>query len=479
MGKYKTLTVNLGLFTLNTVATRLIVFILVPLYTYFLSPREFGITDMATTVRMLLIPLVTLSMADAALRFIIDDANDTQRYATIAFIVTVLSCVVVFCLLPIFDLSFFGGLGRYKLQFLLVYASGAFQTYFSNIARGLNQIKLMTWSSIFSSLMTSGLAAMFIAIMGWGINGFLYSTAAGSVVGCVIYLIWGKQFTYIRIYSTHTSKDLVLFKRMCMYAVPLIPNALFWWMGTSINRFFITGMMGISATGLFAAATKLPNLIDAVYQIFQQAWTLSAFQEYRKSGVNHFFTVIYTCLQAVMSVGTSMFILLSPWLASIMLQKEFFAGWILMPILALAVYFNALNAFYGSVFTSSMRTGTLMSTTLFGSLVCVGITWALIPSIGLFGPCIAMAASNMVVLIQRMVRAGSIMRIKVNILLLISTVLILVAQSCVMSLRFPHYIAINIGLVLVVCGVQAGCVYPVAKEVLRQRRVSRYLNRSV
>ncbi|MEK0209524.1 lipopolysaccharide biosynthesis protein [Bifidobacterium mongoliense] len=474
MGKYKALMVNLGLFALNTVATRLIVFFLVPLYTYYLSAEEFGITDMATTVRMLLIPLVTLSTADAALRFIIDDSKNTERYVSIAFLATTLSSIVAFCILPLLDLNFFGGLGHYKLQFLLVYASGAFQTYFSNIARGLNQIKLMTWSSLFSSLVTSGTAAIFIAILHYGVNGYLYSMSAGSIVGCLIYLIAGRQFAYIRIKVGYRSKDALLFRKMCLYAVPLIPNSLFWWMGTSINRFFITGMMGIGATGLFAAATKLPNLIDAVYQIFQQAWTLSAFQEYRKSGIGHFFTVIYTLLQAVMSSGTSAFIILSSWLASFMLQKDFFNGWTLMPILAVAVYFNALNAFYGSVFTSSMKTRTLMSTTAIGAIVCVGITWAFIPSIGLFAPCIAMVASNAVVLVQRMIRSTTIMRIDVNLPILIATILLLAAQCTTISLKVPRYMVINVAAFAILCGVQLISIFPIVKQILQKDGVPRH-----
>ena len=37
MNKYRTLLLNIGLFGINTVATKLITFLLVPLYTYYLS----------------------------------------------------------------------------------------------------------------------------------------------------------------------------------------------------------------------------------------------------------------------------------------------------------------------------------------------------------------------------------------------------------------------------------------------------------
>ena len=52
-------------------------------------------------------------------------------------------------------------------------------------------------------------------------------------------------------------RDQRVLKKMLLYSVPLMPNAIFWWVGTSVNRFFITSMLGIGASGLFAAASKI------------------------------------------------------------------------------------------------------------------------------------------------------------------------------------------------------------------------------
>ena len=73
MSGYKNLAVNTALFAANAVATRLMTFLLVPLYTYYMSAGEYGITDMSLTVISLVTPLATLAVADAAVRFIIED----------------------------------------------------------------------------------------------------------------------------------------------------------------------------------------------------------------------------------------------------------------------------------------------------------------------------------------------------------------------------------------------------------------------
>lgn len=154
---------------------------------------------------------------------------------------------------------------------------------------------------------------------GIGIQGYFISVSAGPLVGTAIYTIVGKHYKYYSLRSL--SGNVPLIKNMLVYALPLVPNTLFWWLGTSINRFFITGMLGIGASGLYAAASKIPNLLNLAYSIFQQAWQLSTFQEYRKSDIGKFFSMILIPLQAVLTVGASFIMLISQLLASFMRKR--------------------------------------------------------------------------------------------------------------------------------------------------------------
>lgn len=184
-----------------------------------------------------------------------------------------------------------------------------------------------------------------------GVNGYFYSLITGSLVGMAVYLIVGHPY---RLFLPQPSfrDDKQSWRDMLLYSLPLIPNTLFWWIGSSINRFFITAMIGISASGLYAAASKIPNILNLIYGIFQQAWNLSAFQEAKHEGAEHFFSVTFKLLNTVTVVASSGLILISPWLAKLLLQKQFFAVWPLIGLLVVAFYFNTLNAFYGSIFTS-------------------------------------------------------------------------------------------------------------------------------
>ena len=353
--KYRTLALNTGLFALTAMATRFISFFLVPLYTYHMSAAEYGITDMSATVISLVTPLATLAIADAAVRYIVEDRGRDGDYAAIAFSITVLSILVVGAFTPVLDFDVFGGLGEYKVLFICTYASSAFLQLCSEVSRGMGRIKLIAVCAGISSLITFGLAVTLIGVIDLGIEGYFISVSAGPTAAVAIYLTAGNigstlvaGFRSIARGTDKARNAKITLGSMLRYSLPLIPNSLFWWIGTSINRFFLSGMLGIASSGMFAAGGKIPGLINTAYSVFQQAWQLSAFQESRKEGLERFFSMVFAYLQSLMIMLCSIISFAAPWLAIVMLQKDFYNAWPIIPILLLANLFNILNSFFGT-----------------------------------------------------------------------------------------------------------------------------------
>ncbi|WP_055426841.1 lipopolysaccharide biosynthesis protein [Bifidobacterium aesculapii] len=464
MNKYKNLLLNIGLFALNMFANKLVVFLLVPFYTYYMSAGEYGVTDMSLTVITLIYPIATLSIAEAVLRYGIDDAKDTKSYVTAGVLITIAGCGIVAVCLPLLDLNFFGGLGAYKGLFLLAFSSNVFMLLFGNIARCLNQIKMMTWISIISSLVTGGSAVLFVGMMQLRIPGYFYSVALGQYVAVLLYLIWGKHYRYISIGAIRGLRTYV--GPMVRYSFPLVPNSLFWWMSTSINRFFITGMLGITASGLFAASSKIPSILVMICSVFQQAWQLSAFQEFKKSDIKGFFSTIYRVFNAAMMMGAALIIVITPVLAKIMLQKEFFDSWYLIPILVLAMYFNTMNTFFGTIYTSAMKTKYLMISTAVGGVVVMVMTWVLVHGIGLLGASVAMAIANAVVLVMRMANSRPIIAVDIRWKFVIPCNVLLLLQGVVMTFQTTTAISVSAVLFLIICVVCLLDLIPFIKKTL-------------
>lgn len=463
MGKYKTLLVNIGLFTLNTVSTKLITFLLVPLYTFFLTTAEYGITDMSLTVASLVTPIATLSIGDATTRYIIDDTDDKARYISIGFWVTLNSCLIMALLLPMLDLPVFGGLGAYKGYYLLYFASSAFNAYLANVARGLNQIKLITWVSIVSSLTSAVSAGLLIGLLDWKVDGYFISLIIGGIVAVIMYCVFGKSWRYIE--KPKHGRDRQFLKTMLLYSIPLMPNSIFWWAGNSINRFFITSILGIGASGMFAAASKIPNVMNMISSTFWQAWSLSAFQEFKKTDTGKFYSNVFSVFRTFCMLAASGLVLTAPWLASLLLQKRFFEAWPIIPVLILAFLFNVYAGFYGTVFTASMSTKILMTSTATAAVVVVTLTWLFIPIMGLQGAAWAMVASNFVMYVIRVVRARNIVHIIVNWPLMMLNILLIIVQVYMMTWQPKHYIVFSVIIFISICTVSIVDFLPAIKHL--------------
>ena len=265
--------------------------------------------DMATIMVTTLFPVLTLLISEGMLRFTLDDKSKAAFYITETMLVMLASCVLLAILLPVFDLPIFGGLGRYKIWFLLSYAALCFPSVMGTVARAMDQMKLIAYASILSALIMGVLAYALIAGMNLGLMGYFYSYIVGNGSAILVYLFAGKQYQFIDF--TVWRNNASLRKQLWRYSLPLAPNSLCNQIQTTVSRFIITGVLGISASGLYAAASKIPNLLNVLQQIVQQAWQLSAFQEFKSSGLKHFYDVIWRVYHALMSVGSALVITLS------------------------------------------------------------------------------------------------------------------------------------------------------------------------
>lgn len=459
MGKYKTLALNTILFGVNAIATKLITFILLPLYTSYMSSGEYGITDMSLTVINLVMPLATLSIAESAVRYIVGDKCHANEYVAISICVTVISVIIVACLSPFLDFHAFGGLGNYKLYFLLAYTASAMMNLLGEISRGMGEIRLIPICAGVSSLTTLVLAIVLISHFHLKLVGYFISVSVGPLFAVLIYLtVGGIGDAFIEgIYAiTHDYKTNIrnYMKPMLLYSIPLIPNNLFWWLSSGLNRLFITGMIGIAASGLFAAASKIPSLLNTVYMIFQQAWQLSAYQESSNNELSRYFTTVFSCLQALLTTVCSVLSLVSPYLAKLLLHGDSYNSWRMISVLLIANLFGVFATFYGTIYSTTMHTSYVMFTTLFGAISCVVLTPLLIPFMGVVGACIASVIGQFVVFVMRVINSKKYIVVHVRWQYLIPTLFMLVVQALAIYVECQNYMFISIVCVIVVIMLQ-------------------------
>ncbi len=87
--KYRNLAQNTAIFAIGTFSSKLLVFIMMPIYTRALSTAEYGTVDLIQQISNLLVPIVTLGVTNALIRFGLDKSfrkNDVFTTGIICFL---------------------------------------------------------------------------------------------------------------------------------------------------------------------------------------------------------------------------------------------------------------------------------------------------------------------------------------------------------------------------------------------------------
>lgn len=83
--KYIDLIRNIGIFTIANFTSRILSFLILPLYTYYLSTEEFGTIDLVSTLIQLAFPFFSLAITDAAMRFGLSAPEKKRKFSPLGF----------------------------------------------------------------------------------------------------------------------------------------------------------------------------------------------------------------------------------------------------------------------------------------------------------------------------------------------------------------------------------------------------------
>lgn len=375
MNKYKKLFSNSVVFAIGNLGSKMITFFMVPLYTRYLTTSEYGTSDLISTLVSLLTPILTLSVIDAVFRFAMDKGSDRSEVLTDGFLISLISLVIYILLIPVLRKIPYG-----VFVAGLTYAS-ALESMLQQFARGIGRSKLYASTGILMTLVTVLSNIIFIVIFGWQLTGYLLSMVLAQVIGFIYLFIALKAWQYLYFRQI----NYTLAKRMLVYSIPMIPNTVSWWLSNSANKVFITILLSTAANGIYAVANKIPSLISVFVTIFTQAWQISAVEEFKSKDSSAFFSEIMNLTVGLLFIAVAFLTLFSKLLVMILSTAAYYSAWRIVPWLALAVLYSSLASFLGTIYTSSMHTKYLFTTTLAGALVNVGSNLLLIPLFGLSG----------------------------------------------------------------------------------------------
>ena len=441
--KYKTLFSNTVIFAIGNVLVKLIGFLLLPLYTTYLTSETYGIAELIAKSMYLIVPVGTLSIVDSLFRFSIDENADFKSLLSTALNV-IIKGVIIISLIG-FVLNLYTDYD-YIFYFVLLYISSAFFSLFSQFSRGIGDSKRFVISGIVNAITLVFTNVLFIVILGYGAKGYLLSLIISFFVAAIYSFFSSRAYLYISIKNV----DKSLLRLMLAFSLPNIPNMLAWWVNSLSSQYIINSYVGIAAAGLFAAAIKLPALINLFTTVFQQAWQYSTAKEINNNDKNEFFSQVFNYYSVFVIIFTSLLISITPYFSMLILRGEFYSAWTLVPLLLVSAALGAFSIFFGTFYNAVKKNVMGMVSTVSGAIVSLVISFVLIPSIGITGALIASVLSYLVVVIIRIIDIKRFVTLDINYKHLIVNFVLVLIQAIILSKEGDYKIIISFVISLII-----------------------------
>ena len=409
--KYKELTSNTLLFSLSTFGAKFISFILLPLYTYILTTEEYGTAELITTTVAILLPVLTINIQDAVLRFCLDKHSDSDDVLNVAIDIVIASTVILGILLVFLSLFNFTSLNNLHIFFIfIIYVANAFYNVISVYLQAVNKVVIFAIGGILNTLITCILNIVLLVGVKLGLTGYLISYVGGTIVA-IIYMVFSSKLYERKIFTVinwSLGRDLI------KYSAPLVFNSLAWWINTASDRYILTIFCGASITGIYSVAYKIPTILSTIQSVFYNAWSISAIKEFDKDDGDGFISKVFILYIALSISCCSLLLILNIPIAKILYSKDFFAAWKYVPFLLYGAVFNGLALFEGCLFSAVKKTKTISVTTIIGAAVNTGLNFGLIPIIGATGAAIATMIGYVVIFSSRLLMLKSIVNLHVK-----------------------------------------------------------------
>ena len=385
----------------STVLARLLNFCLVPFYTYYLLPGDYGIIATTFAVIALLNVIFLFGMDQSYLRFASEHAQKTDVFQH-CFYGVLANGIVLSVLLWIFAKPFAALIGI-----------GSSYAYI---------IHLAVWVLLLDVLNMIPFTKLRLERRPWYFAGVRTASIVVNVLGniiCIAYLhqgiasiLWANIFaslTSLILLSPVVWKELLakkpqlnrpLLGGMLRFAWPFVPSGLASLLISVIDKPILVHLAGLPEVGVYQANFKIGVFMMLIVSMFDQAWRPFFLAHANEPDAKPTFARVltyFTALGTWFLLGLSF--LMPPIITSNLfgnfhlLSPNYWGGLSVIPLVLTGYFFYGLyvNFMVGPVMTKKTRV--LLGITLLGAAVSITTNLVLVPHIGILGAGWAVALS--------------------------------------------------------------------------------------
>lgn len=409
MSRLKELFSDTAIYGLSSVVARFLGYLLVPFYTSFFLPGEYGVIGLIYAGIGFLNVLFTFGMESSYIRYATDRGESRDVFRTLQTAILAVGTVLAGLMIlgggwmqPLMSLPARDADLLYTLLIGILWFDALSIVPFAEL-RLLRKAWLYAGIRIVNVLVNLSLNVWLVAGLGWGIEAVLWSNIiASSATTLVLLGITRGQL------SGRFQKGIL--HKALLFGLPYVPNGLGYAVNEFLDRFYINAMSqddilrlygdGVTAddlTGMYNACYKLAIFMTLGVQMFRMAWQPFFMKYARATDTRVLFASVFDWFNII---AATLFIIIGLFAAEIAaLTVPFMGGatlidsryWLALPIvpfLLMAYWFQGWFVNFSAGIFIKDQTSKLPFITLVGAAITILANIWMVPLYGMTGPAV-------------------------------------------------------------------------------------------
>jgi O-antigen/teichoic acid export membrane protein len=417
-------------------------FFLLPVYTRFLSPAEYGIISNVLVINAIIALTYTLALDRAIFRLYFDfkKENEKRDYLGTIFIGISISAVIITALaFALSDLigSIYKSIEFYPYMSLSILSSAVASfhivpktTYFvkekANIFVSLSVAEFLSRNIFIFS---------FVVLLEKGVLGYLQGQLIGNLILLPLFLFLAKKQTNFRFVKSY-------FKKSLKFSLPLLPMALSVWIINFSDRIFIERYFSTNDVGIYSLGYNISMLIvifsDSFYKAYNPYYFKTAANNIREKALSilkktntiYLLIVILFCASIALFAKEGIIILF---------DERYREAYKIVAIISLSYVFAKGAGIIQLAIYQDKKTSFLLIVSLIGAAVNIGLNFLLVEKHGAFGAAWATVFTFVIMFIIKLMYSKYVFYASFNKLIVIPLFIILVIVNVIF-----YYIEINV-----------------------------------
>lgn len=326
------------------VGTKIIAFIMLPLYTKFLpDPAQYGMLDYLDRITSMLTFIVIFGTDSALAFYYFDTKDEAKKLKYVQNVMTFrLAVVVVIFLSILLGGSWLSNLLLDHPHYVNLLYLSAGTLLFDTIVTLVTTVLRYEFKTVKVVLITV-LRMLLVAVFSYVFLKYIMTSIKGILIGRIIAaaivlpLLGGKAITFIRF-----RWDKNVMKELLAYAAPLVPASIAFWVIVNSSSFLLKEFKSFTEVGIFGTAMRFAALITLITSGVQMAWRPYSMSLKDKPGSEKVFAKLYMGILLIGTFGVMAVATVMPYVIRLLSHKYYISYQYVAPISAVTF----LNFYY-------------------------------------------------------------------------------------------------------------------------------------